>query len=174
MTAEINLFCLFVFPKGYERVLCNSQRPSAVGLQASGWKRLQHAPHCVKGKTYVYMHLLPSWCWLILRFWRIWSHDITLSGGVSKSDNAFCISGLKSSATNEKHGSKMLVYFWMKVRPQELHCLTLSIISALFMTHKHTKMTNTVHYMIYLIFFFLTCVMSMALVEVILVICDHC
>lgn len=40
------------FYQGYERLLGNPQRPITLGLQAAGWKGLQHAPHRVKGKKH--------------------------------------------------------------------------------------------------------------------------
>lgn len=43
---------LFSFCQGYERLLGNPQRPVTLGLQAAGWKGLQHAPHRVKGKKH--------------------------------------------------------------------------------------------------------------------------
>lgn len=43
---------LFSLYQGYERILGNPRRPITLGLQAAGWKGLQHAPHRVKGKNH--------------------------------------------------------------------------------------------------------------------------
>lgn len=47
-----NTVFFFSFCQGYERLLGNPQRPITLGLQAAGWKGLQHAPHRVKGKKH--------------------------------------------------------------------------------------------------------------------------
>lgn len=61
--SKLNNTAFFSFCQGYERLLGNPQRPITLGLQAAGWKGLQHAPHRVKGKKHqaLMVQLCASW-----------------------------------------------------------------------------------------------------------------
>lgn len=115
-TEKITL--LFSFCQGYERILGNPQRPITLGLQAAGWKGLQHAPHGVKGKK---LHGLPVQSFASLTsFLRGARYIISVNLQLSRSVAVLLLFTAATTVTVTAHQAS-LKRFTLLVGSQPLH-----------------------------------------------------
>lgn len=114
-----NTAFIFSLCQGYEHILGNPQRPITLGLQAAGWKGLQHAPHRVKGKKHCrpLVHLPASLTSLLRGHQYIIDVNLQLSSSVAVL--LFCTAAATVGVA--AHFQAMLNLFTLLVRSQPLN-----------------------------------------------------